>query len=88
MANILGIVVLPGASYSYYYCGILANTAIADSLTVTAGIDFDINLVPAHDQGCIRCCSAVGVDDFLAREPVIDSAVRQPTINAFYYLKP
>ena len=49
MADILGIIVLPGAGYSYYYCGILANTAITDSLTVTAGIDFDINLVSTHD---------------------------------------
>ena len=76
MADILGIVVLPGAGHSHCCCGILADTAIADSLTVAAGIDFDINLVPAHDWGCIRCCSAVGVDDFLAREPVVDGAVR------------
>ena len=76
MADILGIIVLPGAGYSYYCCGILADTAVTDSLTVTAGIDFDINLVPAHDWGCIRCYSAVRVDDFLAREPVVDSAVR------------
>ena len=88
IADILGIIVFPSAGYSYYYYGILADTAIADSLTVTAGIDFNINLVPAHDQGCIRCYSTVRVDDFLTREPVVDSAIRQPTINAFYYLKP
>ena len=49
MANILRIVILPGAGYSYCYYGILANTAVADSLTVTAGINFDIDLVSTYD---------------------------------------